>query len=56
MWVCFSELFSMQAISQTKQAKWYDKYERLWKEAVVAYLKVLSRNLLGGIKEIHDKY
>jgi hypothetical protein len=28
--------------------------ERMWKEAVVAKLMLLSRNLLGGVKEYHE--
>jgi hypothetical protein len=29
--------------------------ERIWKKAVVADFKVLSRNLRGGIEENHEK-
>jgi hypothetical protein len=32
-----------------------NKFERIWKEAVVAYFKVKSRNFSGGTQENHDK-
>jgi hypothetical protein len=28
----------------------------MWKEAVVAYFRVLSRNLLAGTKKNHENY
>jgi hypothetical protein len=31
-----------------------DGLERMWKEAVVAYFKVLSRHLPGGTEESHE--
>jgi hypothetical protein len=30
-----------------------DKLEGIWKEAVVAYFKVLPRHLIGGTEENH---
>jgi hypothetical protein len=33
-----------------------DKFERMWEEAVVAYFKVLSRNLPGGTEENHQTF
>jgi hypothetical protein len=32
-----------------------DELERMWKEAVVALFKVLSRHLPGGSEENHEK-
>jgi hypothetical protein len=32
-----------------------DELQRLWKEAVVAKFKALSRNFLGGTEENHEK-
>jgi hypothetical protein len=32
-----------------------DELKRIWKEAVLAQFKVLSRNLLGGTEENHEK-
>jgi hypothetical protein len=32
-----------------------DGMERMRKEAVVAYFKILSRNLSGGTKKKHEK-
>jgi hypothetical protein len=29
--------------------------ERMWKEAVLVYFEVLSRNVLGGTEENHKK-
>jgi hypothetical protein len=32
-----------------------DELERMWKEAVVAYFKVLLQHSIGGTEENHDK-
>jgi hypothetical protein len=32
-----------------------DELERIWKEAVVAKVKVLSQHLPGGTEESHEK-
>jgi hypothetical protein len=32
-----------------------DELERMWKEAVMAYFKVLSRHFPGGTEENHEK-
>jgi hypothetical protein len=32
-----------------------DEFETMWKGAVVAYFKALSRHFLGWIEEINDK-
>jgi hypothetical protein len=31
------------------------KFERMWKEAVVAYVKVLSQHFRGGSEENHER-
>jgi hypothetical protein len=36
---------------QNDQKWWNDEYERIWKEAVMAYLMVPARNSHGKTKE-----
>jgi hypothetical protein len=50
----FNDAFSSSAyIASTERIS---ELERIWKKAVVAQLKVLSRNLRGGTEGNHEKY
>jgi hypothetical protein len=51
----FNDAFSSSAYISSNE-RMISELERIWKKAVVAQLKVLSRNLRGGTEGNHEKY
>jgi hypothetical protein len=49
-------MLSVVQTIKSQMVEWLknDKLKRMWKETVVAYLKVLSRNCHGEIEENHE--